>query len=190
MQCMDLKDYYYLDSIKRVTDKGWSHSYIEYYYSHKFTPLKSKPLVMLELGVHYGNSTRLWNEWFENAFIYGIDISDDSIKRIENMRMVKGIVGDGYTIDMVNKFDDEFFDIIIEDGPHTLESQIFAVNNWGKKIKKNGTLIIEDIQEIGHVNILMEHIENNLDVKFYYKVFDLRSIKNRYDDIILELIRI
>lgn len=183
---MELKEYYFLDSIKKITDKGWCHGYIEHYYTYKFSDLKNKPMVMLELGVDYGQSIKLWSEWFENTFIYGIDINSESIRKIENLRMVKGIVGDGYTNEMVDKFDDNFFDIIIEDGPHTLNSQIFAAKNWVKKLKKNGFLIIEDIQEEAHVKLLVEAIPPN----YAYRAIDLRSTKNRYDDLILEITKL
>lgn len=183
---MDLTQYYYLDTITKITDKGWHHGYIEHYYNFKFTNLKIKPMAMLELGVHQGQSIRLWSEWFENTFIYGIDINLESIKKIENFHMVKGIVGDGYTSEMVDKFDDGFFDIIIEDGPHTLDSQIFAAKNWVKKLKKNGFMVIEDIQDISHVEIIINSIPPN----YAFKSFDLRSTKNRYDDIILEITKL
>jgi SAM-dependent methyltransferase len=176
---MTLKDYYF----DQTTDKGWLHGYIECYYSDKFSPLREKPIIMLELGVYRGKSIQLWNGWFKNAFIYGIDVSEESIKKIENIPSVKGFLGDGYTMDMVNKFDDDFFDFIIEDGPHTLDSQIFAVKNWTRKLKKNGTLIIEDIQDISHVGILIGNIPSG----YAYKSIDMRSVKNRYDDIILEI---
>jgi phosphoribosylpyrophosphate synthetase len=41
------------------------------------------------------------------------------------------------------------FDIIIEDGPHTLESQIFAVQNYTQLLKDGGILIIEDVITTG-----------------------------------------
>lgn len=183
---MDLKEYYYQSTVRKITDKGWQHGYMDYYYSDKFSCIKEKPLIMLELGVQFGQSIKLWSEWFDNAFIYGIDISEESILKIADIPRTKGFVADGFSEKTVSKFEDDFFDIIIEDGPHTLDSQIFAVKYWTKKLKKNGFMVVEDIQDISHVDTLISKIPPN----YQFKIFDLRSTKNRYDDIILEITKL
>lgn len=187
---MQLRDYYEATIWEKLTDKGWLHSYIDQYYSDKFSSLKETPLIMLELGVSRAQSIKLWAEWFENAFIYGIDTNPDSIHRMKDIPRTKGFCADGYNMDMVNKFDDGFFDIIIEDGPHSLESQVFAVKNWSKKLRKNKFMVIEDIQYISHAETLIKEIPHDTNFQFAFRVFDLRHVKNRYDDIILEITRI
>jgi len=72
----------------------------------------------------------------------------------------------------------------VDDGPHTLESQMWALMNWSKKLKPGGKLIIEDIQSINHVVYLERIVDINL---FTFNSFDLRANKNRYDDIIFEV---
>jgi hypothetical protein len=42
-------------------------------------------------------------------------------------------------------------------------------------------LVVEDVQDIAWVNELKEVVPENL--KQYIEVYDLRNVKNRYDDI-------
>ena len=46
----------------------------------------------------------------------------------------------------------------------------------------DGILIIEDIQDINWINILTNVVPDNL--KQFIEIFDLRSNKDRYDDIL------
>ena len=94
---------------------------------------------------------------------------------------VEIIHADAYDVKTLDMFDNNSFDYIIDDGPHTLESQIYSVTNWISKVKQNGKLIIEDIQSehwIGEFNKVNTHP---------YKIIDLRKDKDRYDDLIYEI---
>ena len=183
---MSLANLYYWDSIKKISDKGYIHSYIDHYYTHKFANLKEKPLVLLEIGIHYAQSIQLWRDWFKNGFIYCVDVDPVAVEKASIIPGVKSFNGDAFSKSVLDMFDDNFFDIIIEDGPHTLETQLFAVSNWSKKLKKNGTLIIEDIQSIDWIDPLIKAIPNEQG-EYRHMYFDLRPVKNRYDDIILEI---
>jgi hypothetical protein len=80
---------------------------------------------------------------------------------------------------------DNHFDYIIDDGPHTLESQIYSVENWIHKVKDGGKLIIEDIASTEALQELIKH------TNYPYKIVDLRqSAPNRFDDLILEITKI
>lgn len=74
------------------------------------------------------------------------------------------------------------FDIIIDDGPHTLESMIFFIENYSKLLEEDGILVVEDVQSIEWIDILKNVVPENL--KQYISVYDLRDNKNRYDDIL------
>lgn len=179
-----------LPNYKKLSDKGMLHSYIEQYYSPRFTDLRERPLAILEIGVKQGRSVWLWRNWFKNSSIYGIDVKEESIKTILTFDNVKGYVGNAFSEKMLSNFNDNFFDIIIEDGPHTLQTQIFAAKNWSKKLKRNGLLIIEDVQKEEYISTILQSIPNEVDIKFESKVFDFRNIKNRYDDILIEITRV
>jgi len=47
---------------------GYSHTYSEY-----LEGSRDKDIVLLEIGVLYGNSLRMWLDYFSKGFVYGID---------------------------------------------------------------------------------------------------------------------
>jgi len=183
---MNFSQFYQLNSFNSdsPSDKGTTHDYIDGYYSDVFTPVKDKEINLLEIGIFKGQSLRLFKEWFTNGKIFGVDDGgyvDSNSFKIEGVSL---FWGDGYNNDMLSLFKDNYFDFIIDDGPHTLESQIWALIHWSKKLKPGGKLIIEDIQSINHVVYLERIVDINL---FTFNSFDLRANKNRYDDIIFEV---
>lgn len=164
------------------SDKGSTHDYIKGYYGKEFSDKRDLKINLMEIGVHRGPSIVLWKSWFKNSEVIGVD-NEDLYE--EPPVYDKLIIEDAYTDDFINSFNDEYFDYIIDDGPHTLESQIISATKWIHKIKPGGKLIIEDIQSIDWIN----HLENSLDKSIVssYRTFDLRNNKGRYDDIIFEV---
>jgi hypothetical protein len=163
------------------TDKGTTHDYLNGYYNQLFTPYKDKRIAILEIGIHKGASLVLWNNFFTDAKIVGLDNEDWNVTEWENT-IVK--ICDAYSDEIINFFSDEQFDFIIDDGPHTLESQLTTIKRYLPKVKKGGKLIIEDIQSDSD---LLELIGLASDTGLDFDVFDLRNNKGRYDDIILQI---
>lgn len=160
-----------------LTDKGTLHSYIENFYNNEFTDKRYLNMNILEIGVYEGHSISLFSEWFINSKVIGID---NKIRfnwdELTNVQLIKS---DGYNNDIVNYFPDKYFDYIIDDGPHTIVTQMFAIKEWSKKLKDGGTLIIEDIQNINQFKSVVENLDKELEY------IDLRHVKNRYDDVLV-----
>jgi hypothetical protein len=163
------------------TDKGTTHDYLNGYYNNAFTPYKDKRINLLEIGIHKGASLILWNSFFTNAKIVGLDNEDWNVKEEDN-NLIK--ICDAYSDEIVNFFNDEQFDFIIDDGPHTVESQLTTIKKYLPKVKTGGKLIIEDIQSESD---LLELVGAASDLNLQFDVFDLRNNKGRYDDIILQI---
>ena len=51
---------------------GRGHSYLDFYES-LFQDYRHKTIKILEIGVLFGNSLKLWHEYFTNGSIYGIE---------------------------------------------------------------------------------------------------------------------
>ena len=128
------------------SDKELYHKYISNFYSEKFEKFKDKKINILEIGIQYGNSLKLWEYFFKNAEIYAIDISQYYIHEYgENVNIFIGNAYDNKTIDYF-KSNDISFDIIIDDGPHTRETQDFFLQNYQELLKPSQSIIIlEDI---------------------------------------------
>ena len=166
------------------TDKNTSHSYLETY-EKLFQDKKNTAKNILEIGVQSGGSIKLWNDYFVNATIYGLDIIKirDHWPIILSESRVRLGCFDAYDSQF---FNDEMinlkFDIMIDDGPHTLESMIFFIENYSKLLEDDGILVVEDVQSIEWIKYLTIAVPENL--QKYISVYDLRENKNRYDDIL------
>jgi hypothetical protein len=77
------------------------------------------------------------------------------------------------------------FDVILDDGPHTLDSMKATIRLYLPKLKPDGILIIEDVQKYEWLHDL----KNEVDPVFRDKVvtYDLRKNKGRYDDIVFTI---
>jgi len=60
-----------------------------------------------------------------------------------------------------------------------------VINLYTQKLSNDGILIIEDVQDFDWIDILKNEVPE--DLKKIIKVYDLRHIKNRYDDIVFTI---
>ena len=133
------------------TDKN-DLGYIDNFYDDFFMKLKNNPITMLEIGVYNGGSIQLWKDYlhFESK-IYAGDVN-----YFNHIEGTCSVIGDMYSEEQISKFADNYFDLIIDDGPHTFESFVVLMQKYHSKIKYQGTLIIEDIIQTNWVKPLSE----------------------------------
>lgn len=162
------------------TDKGCPKSYIDEFYQEKFESIRDKKLTLVEIGVRSGASMKLWKEFFSEAKIIGIDnLQDhnDNQTPINNNWISDGVEFidyDAYSKKIFDILKDEI-DILIDDGPHTLESHIKLLQMYIPKIKSGGMIVIEDISY--DPNNLYEYVPEYLKEKSY--VCDYGGYDNR-----------
>jgi len=168
--------------LKLITDKNSVHSYLPLYDEllcrKKFTCRN-----MLEIGINYGGSIELWDKYFPNGTITALDTLEEKIlpDLLKNQNKIRMISGDAYSPFLFTSlFRGKKFDVILDDGPHTLESQIKFLTMYSMLLENDGILIIEDIADINYLEILKEN--THPDLKPYIKTFDLRKNKGRFDD--------
>lgn len=131
--------------------------YVCEFYDKLFAPLKDARIKILEIGIEYGNSVKLWHDYFTHAEIYAVDpYKTDDAKHVESMDRVSLYFEDAYQFKFLDKLPDNEFDIIIDDGPHTVDSQRFFVKNYPKKLKDNGILVVEDIISVAYTKELSD----------------------------------
>jgi hypothetical protein len=180
------------------TDKNTSHSYIDLY-EKLFSRLKQKATNVIEIGIGpfkyptvncpgNGGSIELWNKYFSNATIYAVDIIDynnvyDGIKSNDKIKLFTS--SNAYLEEFVkeNFIDKNIkFDMLLDDGPHTLDSMIKFIELYSDLIADDGILVIEDVQDVCWFNELTNCTPE--DLKQYINIYDLRDIKNKYDDLV------
>jgi hypothetical protein len=167
------------------TDKNTVHSYLELYQT-LLCGKKDTAKNVLEIGIFKGGSIKLWHDFFTNAHIYGIDIMEE--KDVWNEIKKYGITlytsTDAYKY-ILNELSDKKFDVILDDGPHTLESQLKCILLYSNVMTEDGILMIEDVQSWHWIELLSDAVPEHL--KKYIKVYDLRENKGRYDDIVFTI---
>ena len=74
------------------------------------------------------------------------------------------------------------FDIVLDDGPHSLESMVTFVTMYSRVLKSDGILVIEDVRNMEWIDVLRSHTPEALQP--FIEVYDLREKKGRFDDIV------
>lgn len=131
---------YNLDQIgtRHGTDKGTRHGYLNVY-ERLLARHKGTTAALLEIGYLRGESFRMWQEWL-GGNITAIDI----LARPRGLGGGQYIQADAYCPETVALLHAPF-KIIIDDGPHTIESMSFAAARYAPLLAYGGTFIIEDI---------------------------------------------
>ncbi len=157
------------------TDKDYLHSYIRFY-DHIFSNFIPKSI--LEIGVDHGASLCLWKLYFPDSKVVGIDNSKKPLhnlaRQLVEQNLIEIKICDAYKLKLDHKFD-----LIIDDGPHTLKSQVQALR-FIKNLNFNGVFIIEDLYHKKRNSIILKTLLLFWGKKSHYVVF-----KKASDDAIL-----
>ncbi len=129
-------------AIKYGTDKSSKcHNYTAVY-EQMFGAIRKDELKILEIGIATGASLRTWLEYFPNAEVYGIDITFDHLYDMmdnDRLKLYKGNQSDKDFLDSIG-ID---FDIVIDDGSHRVEDQIFTFKHLWPNTRM--VYVIEDV---------------------------------------------
>lgn len=164
-----------------MTDKGTVHSYIPEY-EKLFKERKLDVTDVLEIGIGHGGSIKLWNDYFPNAIIHTLNIKSPNQPPywFPHFPRIKSYITDAYTMNALKLFKDIPLDVIIDDGPHTIQSQMYTAKYYTKLLKKEGILIIEDVLE-KNIEFIMNQFDDKSKAK--YKIGD--NIEEKDDDILI-----
>jgi len=131
-------------SVKYPTDKSYKgHNYFRYYDKY-FNPIREQVKCLLEVGVYNGNSLKIWNEYFKNSLIVGVDINKEC--KINEKERIKIFIGNQSNTDFLNSIIEEtcFPDIIIDDGSHKGIDQVITFRTLFPYLKSGGYYVVED----------------------------------------------
>jgi hypothetical protein len=142
------EQYSYLNelALKSHADKSSDfHNYTEIY-ARYFSPLREKPIKFLEIGIYKGSSVKLWEDYFPGAELHFMDITLEHVE-YTSQRSHYHVANQESPQDL-HRFIEEtggYFDIIIDDGGHTMNQQITSFQYLFPHIKSGGMYIIEDL---------------------------------------------
>lgn len=146
-----VEKYFRENKSNRLVHK-WEH-YFEIY-DRYLSQYRGKEIRFLEIGVSQGGSLQMWKAYFgDKAKIYGVDINPNckSLEE-ENIEIFIGSQSDPV---FLNKLKEELppFDIILDDGGHTMEQQIVTFRELFGHVKPHGLYLCEDT----HTSYLLKY---------------------------------
>jgi hypothetical protein len=173
-------------NIETVTDKEVPKRYLSMIYEPIIGGLKLSKFRMLEIGIRDGASIQLWLNHFPNLELVGIDCDTQNslnlnkmFQKYENCTL---IFSDAYSTRVTSSLDGKF-DVMVDDGPHSLESQVTFIREYLSKLNDNGFMFIEDIQAKHWIGTLINSASRNFHgcIRF----IDLRELTGVGDAMVL-----
>jgi len=160
------------------TDKEESHQYLPFY-DELFGPFKDKEINIFEIGYLNGGSCKLWEDYFPNAQIRAIDITNE-YREFYSAKLSRTIL----ELKDARTLTEEYFanfppDIIIDDGSHHIDDWLSIIPLLYKVLRPGGVLVIEDFHPIEI------HQETLGVLGIPYQPIDLRHLNNRWDNALI-----
>ncbi len=160
-------------AIKYGTDKWGKHHYTPHY--HKlFKKRRNNIKKVLEIGVGEGLGLFMWRDYFPKAQIYGAEIDPNRVFEEYRIKV--------FPCDQANK--DNLLDLlsliginidlVVDDGSHKPEDQVFTALTILQLLKKGAYYIIEDVADMSIVQPLSEK----------YATYTIKC-GDRYDDMLI-----
>lgn len=155
-------------------DKGTAHNYIPTY--EKYIE-RTEGVTVLEIGVMRGHSIKMWNEYFTNSKIIGIDISLENLEfELDNVFICDGTKA--HTVKSM--FPNTTFDYVIDDGSHRIEDQLASIDVFLPLMNAGGAYFIEDIAGDEPLGKIKEKLKGR-----NYTVIDGRGPDRPMDEIMV-----
>jgi hypothetical protein len=174
---------------KYKTDKGGApsqskgpkatHSYT-YFYEYLFSHCRNSITRVFECGIGTnfedvasnmssagtpGASLRMWEEYFPNAEIIGVDIDNRVLFQTDRIKTFQLDQTSSKSIeDFKNHIGEPKFDLMIDDGLHTFDAAKNLFENIQPLLKVNGIYVIEDISP-WNLNLYVNWL-NSLKINF------------------------
>lgn len=157
--------------------KETRHHYGQFYDKY-FSEYRGSKKV-LEIGVDTGISIQAWLDYFPAATIYGTDILIQDNLRFSDpdsrVILFAGDQGNKEDLDRFMNIHGGNFDVIIDDGGHTMQQQQLTLKTYFPYLRTGGMYVVEDL----HTSYIMKnqynptstpvttlalfkHLENNL----------------------------
>lgn len=169
------------------SDKNMTHSYGEFYDSLS-EHLPEAPTI-LEIGVEQGHSLQAWKDHFPAGRVIGADkhVGPEGAKlrikdkyglpyhRRSGLEVLRCCTPDYAPLITHFKMEQLTFDLIVDDGSHSLVDQSLGLLCLSSFLKPVGIYVIEDLQTEEAIQRFRE---------LSCKVIDLRHVKGRSDDLL------
>lgn len=132
---------------------------------------------VFEIGVMTGISLKWWFE-LGASYVVGVDIDKRGAYVPNSAHFLRG---NAYTEEFVKKIGDlGTFDLIVDDGPHTKETQGYAAEHYSPLLNPNGLFIVEDIWSADDANYIYSKLPAHLQRTAFFASTEPTSSKAPY----------
>lgn len=186
-------------AVKHGADKGSQHHVKGHdfarHYDKIFGNLREMRLRILEVGCGGGDSMRMWLEYFPNAFVFGVDIVENTnpwntpgTDIHERYKFLQGNQSDPVMWKCLFANWGRPFDIIIDDGSHMSDDVLNCFRHVWPAVRSGGFYCIEDLAcsyssifikgqtPMEQLKIMTDQIHHGSDIDFIYFAKELAVI--------------
>lgn len=187
MNLITLFESYHVD---KMNPNGYHHLYVEL-----LEPIKNRVTNVLEVGIgttdpalvsnmnfavktgyQTGNSLRVWKEFFTNANVYGIDIDVNAIFQEDRITTFACDSRDVPKMQSILNSVNKRFDLIVDDGLHTLEGNLGTLESTLPYLADDGIYIMEDVNQ--HNDMYIDELLSNKKFKAITEGYNLEIHKD------------
>ena len=162
----ELALYYRSDKGKLNQNKMKGHNYMKVY-NHFLSKYQLYPFSMLEIGVRWGGSMNIWQDYFSSAILYGIDI-DPECEKFTNAR-VSIFTCDQSDKEGMKKIGDKIgkkiLSVIIDGGSHKASDIIASLEVMKDYLCEGGYYFIEDMDPNQDKQLVKDYVATLKDMQ-------------------------
>jgi len=129
---------------KYGTDKAEHHQFTPFYNSHLEKHREEFKYVM-EIGILTNASLKMWEEYFPNATIVGIDNEVREEHKTDRTSIFLADQSQPHQLERVIELTTKEYDMILDDGSHIVNHQYISWATLFPYVKSGGYYIIEDL---------------------------------------------
>jgi cephalosporin hydroxylase len=169
------------------TDKmpGRRHGAYLSVYARLLAPLRDTEDSVAELGVDGAGSLLMYADYFYRSKPLGMDIRPEP-RAIRAHPRIRFHQGDAYSPEGFETIREHApFALIVDDGPHTIDSQKIFCARYPSLLSPQGLCIVEDIQKPAHFAELPKAVSD----EFFSFGIDLRWHDDRCDNLLFVIQR-
>ena len=133
-------------NVKGIVKVVNGHDYLRHY-EFLFQTFRTDRFTLLEFGCYKGDSLRMWEEYFPNAEIYGVDVDENTLQFAKGrIHIVIGDATSKDTYDTLIEKIDTHPRIILDDASHAWSDQRRSFELFWDMLEPGGFYIVEDLE--------------------------------------------
>lgn len=155
------------------TDKATYHQFTSFYNSFLESRRELTKWVM-EIGVLNNSSLRMWEDYFPNATIVGVDNEPKSQYEEDRIKIFLADQGDNEQLLNVVRNTTTVYDLIIDDGSHLINHQMSTLGFLFPYVKEGGIYILEDLHT-SHFDLFPDWNKPGIEITALQAIESLRD---------------